>query len=648
VAGNRADEELVESTLAGDGDAFAALYDRYADRVHSFAYSRLRDPADAADALQSTFITAHRRLGQLTDPSRFRPWIFAIARTTIIDVGRVRARRSVESSTDSDTMPDLPSDDRSPERDLEAAQSAALLWEAAAGLQPRDQELLELHLREGLEGAELAEAMDVEPSHVYVMVKRLKERLGAAVGSLLVARRGRADCDVLDHLLADWDGRFSLDVRGRVNRHVEGCETCGRTRKAAIAWEQIAAAIPAVPAPVASRAAVLAATVGIVGIAGTGTTAIATAEPGGGALATLTSVVATIGVTAGLLAWPVTFGSDPAPLEVAGVIETAEATTTTVFSATASSTTTPSTTRPVAAPEDSRGPSTTTPDATTTTTPTTTTPTTTTTPVLLGPAPTITEPPTTSEPPSTTVAPTTTAPPSTTTTTTTTAPIGSILGSSFTEVAFGATLSTVTVELTNTGDQPLTWSATLPAAGSFFVLGPSSGTIEPGGVPGQVTVGFDRDAALDEGDHPVDPSWLLVTDDSGDSLALPLSASVERPPEVGFVLRQNPIIEYDGWCSGNSPDLLATAVFATVYDESGIVSVDIAWADYVDAMTPNPDDPSGESYGTVIGYLPEGTYDVAVSATDSRGNTATQSGQLVVEACEDLAIVLPPNFGAGI
>ena len=53
MAGNRADEELVESTLAGDGDAFAALYDRYADRVHSFAYSRLRDPADAADALQS-------------------------------------------------------------------------------------------------------------------------------------------------------------------------------------------------------------------------------------------------------------------------------------------------------------------------------------------------------------------------------------------------------------------------------------------------------------------------------------------------------------------------------------------------------------------------------------------------------------------
>ena len=83
---NRSDHELVDSARSGDAEAFAALYDRYADRVHTFAYSRLRDPADAADAMQTTFITAHRRLEQLSDPARFRPWVFAIARTTIIDV----------------------------------------------------------------------------------------------------------------------------------------------------------------------------------------------------------------------------------------------------------------------------------------------------------------------------------------------------------------------------------------------------------------------------------------------------------------------------------------------------------------------------------------------------------------------------------
>ena len=98
--------------------------------------------------------------------------------------------------------------------------------------------------------------MSVEPSHVYVMVKRLKERLGTAVGSLLVARRGADDCLDLQQVLAGWDGQFSLDVRSRVTRHIESCDTCQETRRAAVAWETIASAMPSVPAPAATRALV--------------------------------------------------------------------------------------------------------------------------------------------------------------------------------------------------------------------------------------------------------------------------------------------------------------------------------------------------------------------------------------------------------
>ena len=38
-----ADADLVESVRGGDGDAFAAIYDRYADALHDFTYSVLRD-----------------------------------------------------------------------------------------------------------------------------------------------------------------------------------------------------------------------------------------------------------------------------------------------------------------------------------------------------------------------------------------------------------------------------------------------------------------------------------------------------------------------------------------------------------------------------------------------------------------------------
>src|SRR3546814_5011638 len=76
----RADAELDSRAAAGDRDAFAALYDRYATPVHDLLRRMLRDDHEASDALQDTFFTAGERLHQLRDPSRFRPWVYAIAR----------------------------------------------------------------------------------------------------------------------------------------------------------------------------------------------------------------------------------------------------------------------------------------------------------------------------------------------------------------------------------------------------------------------------------------------------------------------------------------------------------------------------------------------------------------------------------------
>lgn len=225
-------------------ESFAGLYDRYADRIHTYCSSRLRDDAAAADALQETWVRAHRCLGRLADPATFRSWLFAIARTTVIDIARARGRHNARR-------------DWGPIAG-HAAEAPALLWDAATGLQPGDQDLLELHLREGLEDADLALALDVEAMHVAVMVERMKTRLSTAVGSLLVARGGREECAGLDHLLADWDGRFSLAIRSTIARHVDDCGICHETRRAVVAWESIAAAMPASPAPGAVRPAVMA------------------------------------------------------------------------------------------------------------------------------------------------------------------------------------------------------------------------------------------------------------------------------------------------------------------------------------------------------------------------------------------------------
>src|SRR2546421_9813028 len=137
------DAELVAGVLAGDREAFAGIYDRYADRLFDFCMSVLRDRQDAEDAVQDTFVLVARRLGQLNDPERLRPWLYAVARSVALH--RAKARKRIVPDTEVSDMPD-PS--AGPHRAAEQAALRDLVWSAAAGLSERDRALLDLHLRQ--------------------------------------------------------------------------------------------------------------------------------------------------------------------------------------------------------------------------------------------------------------------------------------------------------------------------------------------------------------------------------------------------------------------------------------------------------------------------------------------------------------------
>ena len=222
----RDDAELVRAATAGDRGAFAAIYDRYADRLHDFCWSVLRDRDEAADATQDAFLVAAERLGQLRDPERLRPWLYAVARSQALR--RVRARSRVAPEEE---MTELPDPATGPEQAAERSDLRELVWNAAAGLSERDRALLDLHLRHGLEGAELGQAMGVEPGHAYVLLSRLRDQVERSLGALLVARLGRDDCPDLAAILSGWDGRFTPLIRKRVARHVDACDVCSERRR---------------------------------------------------------------------------------------------------------------------------------------------------------------------------------------------------------------------------------------------------------------------------------------------------------------------------------------------------------------------------------------------------------------------------------
>lgn len=245
------DADLARRAQAGDMAAWADIYDRYADRLHDYCWSILRDRHEAEDALQDAFVTAAAKVGQLRDPERLRPWLYAVCRTSAL--ARTRRRARVTPTDDLDGAAPA-AEERMPG---ETAQLQQIVWAAAGGLAARDRAVLELHLRHGLVGQELADALEISSHHATVLLSRVRDAVERSLGALLVGRTGRRDCPDLDALLTGWDGTLSPLLRKQVARHIDRCEVCTECRRRVVSPLALLAAMPLVPAPTGLRERVL-------------------------------------------------------------------------------------------------------------------------------------------------------------------------------------------------------------------------------------------------------------------------------------------------------------------------------------------------------------------------------------------------------
>jgi len=73
------DERLVEEAKAGRLDSFTELARRYQQRVYHTVYGLVRNPLDADDLTQETFMVAFKSLKGFRGQSSFFTWIYRIA-----------------------------------------------------------------------------------------------------------------------------------------------------------------------------------------------------------------------------------------------------------------------------------------------------------------------------------------------------------------------------------------------------------------------------------------------------------------------------------------------------------------------------------------------------------------------------------------
>jgi RNA polymerase sigma factor (sigma-70 family) len=103
---------LISDARAGDEEAFAAIVARFQSLVHRTAQGVVRDPDDAADVVQQTWLILFRNLGTIENPDALPGWLATTARREAVQVLR---RRSRNLRLDEQVLAHLPDTAEGPE-----------------------------------------------------------------------------------------------------------------------------------------------------------------------------------------------------------------------------------------------------------------------------------------------------------------------------------------------------------------------------------------------------------------------------------------------------------------------------------------------------------------------------------------------------
>ncbi|MGI5214784.1 RNA polymerase sigma factor [Plantactinospora sp. CA-290183] len=159
---------LLAAARDGDQAAWDALVTRYTPLLWSIARGYRLDTADAADAVQLTWLRLVEWLGRIDDPERLPSWLSTTVRRECLHLLR---RREQPTGVD-DLLADLPADTPPIDSGLLLTERDAALWRALEALPAACQRLLR--------------ALTVSPPPSYAAVAAA---LGMPVGSIGPARQ---------------------------------------------------------------------------------------------------------------------------------------------------------------------------------------------------------------------------------------------------------------------------------------------------------------------------------------------------------------------------------------------------------------------------------------------------------------------------
>lgn len=170
------DEELVRRAQADDERAFGELVERYETKVYSLGIKMLRNPEDAEDVLQDTFLRAYRGLKSFKGNSTFSTWIYRITANSALM--RLRKKQlptvSIEDADEREAPINIADWAPGPVEQLLNEETRQAMNEAIESLPPEFGQVFVLRDVEGLSNAEVAEILDLSVAAVKSRLHRAR------------------------------------------------------------------------------------------------------------------------------------------------------------------------------------------------------------------------------------------------------------------------------------------------------------------------------------------------------------------------------------------------------------------------------------------------------------------------------------------
>jgi RNA polymerase sigma-70 factor (ECF subfamily) len=154
-----------EARMLAEEETLAALVSQYSGTLYRVAFSVLRNPSDAEDAVQEAFLRVLRHRDTLHEVRDQRVWLIRIVWNIVLDRKR-RAKTRPETDDVAELARVLPSDGLTAEQIASAAQHHAHVLACIDQLPAKERQVLMLSAFEELSSVEIASVLGITESSV--------------------------------------------------------------------------------------------------------------------------------------------------------------------------------------------------------------------------------------------------------------------------------------------------------------------------------------------------------------------------------------------------------------------------------------------------------------------------------------------------